>query len=647
MTRVADLPLIYDLLCDTSNLAADELLVSSVGELEPEYQRHALETLLKRQQPVALRQLVEQYHDLPDPCRQQMGEQIALLEGVFREVIRSTSEQDRSNVIDLIAGCACYSMSYLLSMGLRSGSSETRAQAASALRKLTAQLTDKKSSSSPQPDQLLDARSYYQHLADLGGHRKMMHTALRDALRAYETHLRTTVVEATAMMSLDLESEVRTEAQKPQSKYWRAVLDMLRFRPEPLFAPLALQALGIEQTRVRFAELITKCPDNEFMLAVANRSWLMGDPGIRKGCKLIRRLQWLEENEETLLAMSADDFQQTSRFIESTGIPDMKKIEWYRLVLLSDHRDKHATAVWGIIAINNDRSSDLLRTVTDWGEPHLARISLRALRAREGGCTVGSAAQYRARSKVSDARGAEGSGRCSDFDEYWANYDQISESRRLTLGRSLLASDHKFEPSLSEKLSSASGTDRALAVHVIRTLQLTKRFRAQILERALDPDHFVRSAAIKALPQLQSAAARRVLSSALEDSDRRVRANAIEALDELRPADRVEKITPSLADGDHRIRAAAIKSLLKLQVREAAEALLQMLKDPSRAHRISALWVVDKYGLATIVNQISSMADEDPDEVVRKRAQRLLRAEKRKRKNRDAPIPAPKEGRQV
>ena len=70
---MADLPLIYDLLCDTSNLAADELLLSSVGELEPEYQGHALETLLKRQQPEALRQLVEQYHRLPDLCRRRSG----------------------------------------------------------------------------------------------------------------------------------------------------------------------------------------------------------------------------------------------------------------------------------------------------------------------------------------------------------------------------------------------------------------------------------------------------------------------------------------------------------------------------------------------------------------------------------------------
>lgn len=641
---MADLPLIYDLLCDTSNLAADELLLSSVGELEPEYQRHALETLLKRQQPVALRQLVEQYHRLPDLCRHQMGEHINLLEGVFREVIRSASEQDRSNVIDLIAGCACYSMSYLLSMGLRSASSETRGQAASALRKLTVQLTSQMGSSSPEPERLLQARSHYQHLATLGGHRKMLHTALREALQAYETHLRTTVVDATAMLSLDLEDEVRTEAQRPQSKYWRAVLDMLHFHPNPIFAPLALQALGIEQTRARFVELITKCPDIKFMLAVASQSWLLGDPGIRKGCRLIRRLQWLEDDQETLLAMPAGDFRQTARFFESTGIPDAKKIEWYRSVLLSDHKDKHETAVWGVIAIDNDQSSDVLRTVADWAEPHLARIALRALRAREAGCTASSAVQYRARPKV---RADDGSTRCGDFDEYWANYDQTSEPRRLTLGRSLLASDHKFEESLSEKLSSANGVDRAQAVNVIRTLQLTERFRAQILERALDPDHFVRSAAVKALPQLRSAAAQRVLSSALEDPDRRVRANAIEALDELRSADRVEKIAPSLADGDHRIRAAAIKSLLKLQVREAAEALLQMLRDPSRAHRISALWVVDKYGLTTIVNQISSMADQDPDEVVRKRAKRLLRAEKRKRKRRDAPIPAPKEGRQV
>ena len=107
------------------------------------------------------------------------------------------------------------------------------------------------------------------------------------------------------------------------------------------------------------------------------------------------------------------------------------------------------------------------------------------------------------------------------------------------------------------------------------------------------------------------------------------------------------KIAPSLRDPEHRVRAAAIKALLKLRVREAADSLLRMLHESSRAHRMSALWVVEKYGLAKIVNHVAELAKNDPDAAVRKRAQRMLRREKRNRGKYDAPIPPPKEEHQV
>ncbi len=227
----------------------------------------------------------------------------------------------------------------------------------------------------------------------------------------------------------------------------------------------------------------------------------------------------------------------------------------------------------------------------------------------------------------------------------------MSEPSRLLHGRRLLSDDPRFVESLGVKLRSSdsggTGADRARAINIIRHLALVERFREEIVECALDPDRFVRSTAVKAAGQLQTPASEHLLSQALRDPDRRVRANAIEALDEAQSPRRADKVRPSLADNDHRVRAAAIKTLLKLRVREAAEELLRMLDHPSRAHRASALWVIEKNGLAGIADRVASMAENDPDEAVRRRARRMWRAEKRARRNRDVPIPPPKEGHEV
>ena len=236
---------------------------------------------------------------------------------------------------------------------------------------------------------------------------------------------------------------------------------------------------------------------------------------------------------------------------------------------------------------------------------------------------------------------------CTHFEAFWKNYDRMTDIQRSIVGRQLLESNPEFNSGIDHKLVSPRPAERARAVNVIRLLNLTQNHHERILKCAVDQDRFVRSTAVKALAQIDSVSSEALLAGALTDVDSRVRANAIEAMEESAAPTRVVRIAPSLRDPEHRVRAAAIKALLKLRVREAADSLLRMLREPSRAHRMSALWVVEKYGLAELVNQVAGLASDDPDSAVRKRAQRLLRREKRSRGKYDAPIPPPKEEHQV
>jgi hypothetical protein len=50
-----------------------------------------------------------------------------------------------------------------------------------------------------------------------------------------------------------------------------------------------------------------------------------------------------------------------------------------------------------------------------------------------------------------------------------------------------------------------------------------------------------------------------------------------------------------------------------------------MLDDPARAHRLSALWVIERLRLRTLLHRILELSRSDPDERVRQRAQRVFR----------------------
>ena len=639
-------PRVYQVLLAAENRAADEVLLSALGKLDPDHAAYAVETLLKRQQPHVLRHLIDGYDELPENCKSRLGRHLPALESVLREVIRCPRERSRINAIDLVASSRSCSMAYLLSMGLHSASSDTRAQAASSLRELTRHVTQQVEEDVFDMGWLIGVEDRYREFAVVQANQKLLAPALSEALVDYDTHRRLAVVEAIGMLSLHLEQELGAQACKPQSKFWWAVLDQLTHDPHPCLAALTLQALQMKQLRPAIAKIISKCRADEFMTSVIRHSWMLGDPAIRAGCRSITRLAWLDDGPGPILEMSTADLQRAVRFFECTKIPDVQRIEWYKAILLSDHKDKQAAALFALAGIDNDESSEVLRVVMDWADRQLAGVAERVLLARKQIEAPDVLGRYRSGNATEEAP-ASRQKRYTDFEQYWKGFDHMSEPLRLLHGKRLLSDDPGFGDSLDAKLTSSDAVDRARAINIIRHLSLVERFREGIVECALDPDRYVRSTAVKAAGQLHTPASEHLLSEALHDPDRRVRANAIEALDEAQSPRRADKVRPSLADSDHRVRAAAIKTLLKLQVREAAEELLRMLDHPSRAHRASALWVIEKQGIAGIADRVASMAENDPDESVRRRARRMGRAEKRARRNRDVPIPPPKKGHEV
>jgi len=61
-----------------------------------------------------------------------------------------------------------------------------------------------------------------------------------------------------------------------------------------------------------------------------------------------------------------------------------------------------------------------------------------------------------------------------------------------------------------------------------------------------------------------------------------------------------------------------------LDAPDAGEALLNMLTDKSQANRCSALWVVQRLQLVSLMQRIEHIALHDPSERVRQRAGRVL-----------------------
>jgi HEAT repeat protein len=152
---------------------------------------------------------------------------------------------------------------------------------------------------------------------------------------------------------------------------------------------------------------------------------------------------------------------------------------------------------------------------------------------------------------------------------------------------------------------------------------MLREFTEPVQRLAHDPDPVVRGLAVGALWQLPGATTERLLRAAINDPDDRVVANAVEGMDRLDVADRVALTEPKLGSPSSRVRANAVKSLLRAELRQAGEVLLDMLADPSAAHRLSALWVVERIRSRAALGRVRGMSIADPDQRVKERASRI------------------------
>jgi hypothetical protein len=259
-----------------------------------------------------------------------------------------------------------------------------------------------------------------------------------------------------------------------------------------------------------------------------------------------------------------------------------------------------------------------LRMIGSWGDPSLSPVARAELEHRAETPDVAGARR----------RGTGGGGLAVDdpgderplWEQYWDDFEMLPAERRFLLGETVLRNRAEVLAGLGVRCRSESAAERRKAVEVIRYLEVEEALAVALRLLARDGDATVRSAALAALGAVRARGNRRLFVEALEDEDPRVRANALDAMDRQGLADGLESARRLLRDRHQRVRANAISGLLRLGDRRAGEELIRLLEDRNRAHRISGLWVVGRMRLAPLLARVRTMAEQDADPVVQRRA---------------------------
>ncbi len=600
------LPRVFRFLADEENVAVDAALVEALPHLDGTAQSAALKLLIEREHYPSQVSLVGGFAEGDEPLRTLVAEHVGDLFGAVRAAVDSAVFEHRAGAIELIVETRCGPLVYLLADGLRGRCPRTRELAAKGLHGLTAGLLAR-----------FDEAPDVEEIAALSALADGLAEALRRGVLTWEIHHRREVLEAAMWMSDRVGGAIRKKLNEPRTKIAHAICEILQGTSDPRLAGFALRALTMPPLRASAVSAVGRATRAEFQRAVAAQSWLLVDAEIERACRWIRESRWLHKSVDELVALGEREAARAVHLLGATGGSHDRRIEVFRELARAESEEIQTAVGWQLVHDESDAATDLLAMLVGRGAGEMGRIAARELdRRRPAGARHQQQEQPEHASPHLAARRA--------FERYWEEFDRLARDELVGLTEAMREIAGAVVAPIREKLASGRSQERCRALGVARALCLTKVLEEQVYGLAHDPDMVVRSTAISVLADLPGPTSRRILRQALSDCDERVQANAIEALDMLGEKGCIADTTPKLTSGNARIRANAVKSLLRLELREAGEALVDMLGDPTRGHRISALWVVERLGLRAVLGRVREICQNDPDGQVRQRAHRVL-----------------------
>jgi HEAT repeat protein len=605
---------VYPLLATVRNAAADRMLLAALPQLDAPQRGWAIEVLLERQRPAALHTLVANFPRFPAGLQGDLLTRTAGLEQTLQSALEHPDVEVRGAAIQIIVRSGEARLAYLLNLALTPPCPITRERAAQALLTFAERYRAQRSAAAKDAAAIARLKTDARHLS----------AAFARSLQMWNGHLRSEVLMAAACVFNLVEAAVAELVEQPRSHLAQGLQALLAGPADPRWAAFLLRALAIPGLRPHAARAIARCTDDTLLAALLDECWVLKDPAVRKGCAAVRELRWLQDSVDALLRLPPNRAAPALRLIGASGIAGDAKVGLLRDVIAYGDAHWRRAALWQLVHVSTDSATDALRAIAgrrDGVDVELARYEVHARNRRQ------APLQAPARStRPAAPSGAPPPSAGEPLDVLFRKFATGGAAQRARLLQDPFLDVPGLVPFLRGKLAAAPIEDRVAALQLACLTGVAPQLEEPVRRLAQDPDALTRAHAVSALGRIATPATVQLLRRALHDPDFRVQANAIEALDALGEEDENPQVEAKLDSPNSRVRANAVKALLKHDVRRAADVLVDMLDSDARADRLSALWVVQRLNLASLLRRVEKLAAGDADSEVRRRAEAVVKA---------------------
>jgi len=394
----------------------------------------------------------------------------------------------------------------------------------------------------------------------------------------------------------------------------------------------AVRLLGIPSLASAAAELL------ESPATAAGHEGALRSSGLLHARGRARALSRLEDplaalpEQGALEGLSVEARVGASRWAAAAPAPAGRRAAALGQMLHDPEGAVRLAAVWRLGALAGSGAGSgcsaalgLLEDAAYDGEPAVARAALRELERVDAASGGGAARRHAGRLLRSPSPAVRSAARAlAGEGDGWSLI--ASGAAR---GWSALRAEHEASPlvvaaALRGRIASGPSAARALAVVAARRLGIAREVEGELLAAASGDDERAAAAAVTALGEVGTAAARAAVSSLLAHADARVRANAVEAIARRDPD---EPVVRSWVEHEvPRARGNAVRARVALAgAADGTSALAKMLGDERRPHRLSGLWVAERVGAVEVSERVAELARDEAEPRVRERARRCAR----------------------
>src|SRR5579872_1804550 len=516
----------FDLLAETQNGAAVDVLVAALDLADPAIQALAVEALLKRRPTRGIVELVRRFHFLSGPSRELVEKDGAFLGRDLRECLLSGDAAVRNNALDLICRFEDYSQLPTLVRLLEGENVRERGAVEHAVFKL--------------------ANRLYEHLKfgkegdeagvflrDAQRVRHQMLSTLESACHRYPVHRCRQVIEGLLILgdpdNMHLKNLFRDAAEEVRS----AAAELLCSSRHPGVMGLVLDSMSQNYPFPAAFAAFERRTDPEFICHLL-RNWpRKPGPFQQKNIKELRMAAWLEPERNCLDLVPAALHRMLIAFLMSTGLTQPQKLEVLEWMVHWGSADGRLAATDVLVDLEDDKVQEVVLESLESEEPDVQAWATGQLRT----WAIPNAMELlveRLDSPMPEVRQAARS-ELAGFDIHRALElcEHLEPRLQVAVGKLLRKIDPQTIHKLKEQMLSAIRRKRIRAARAALAMRLHLDVADSLMIMARDSDNLVRRTAAEVLGNVGTRESAAMLLELTHDDSPRVREAANAALDAM------------------------------------------------------------------------------------------------------------------